>query len=326
MADRMAFAQWLDEDASHRWAFEELSEVWARLRILGDVAPLLREPKVALLPSARIADKPPPPAPTALVHGDWSTLVVAVLLCFGCIGHFLLSAPQQEFVTGVGESRDIELSDGSLLELNARTNMRVSIDAQQRRVELQDGEAIFHVAHEARPFVVETEFGTVRALGTSFGVEISGDTLEVAVIEGQVSVTTAGDQVPLTEYDASTGHQYGSAAALLSKGEWLQVTESQQEQQALGTEEFRKRLAWRNGVVVFEDRPLQSVVEEMRRYTRVSVHVADSALNTVRVSGEYHTDDIGQFLRQLAENYEIIVDDRYTDWILLRAAPRPEQK
>ena len=42
-ADRIAFARWLAEDSRHRWAFEELSEVWARLKTLADVEPLLRQ-------------------------------------------------------------------------------------------------------------------------------------------------------------------------------------------------------------------------------------------------------------------------------------------
>ncbi|MEM9305520.1 MAG: DUF4880 domain-containing protein, partial [Pseudomonadota bacterium] len=36
-ADRLAFARWLDEDTRHRAAFEELSEVWARLHTLTEI-------------------------------------------------------------------------------------------------------------------------------------------------------------------------------------------------------------------------------------------------------------------------------------------------
>ena len=51
-ADRIGFARWLDEDPTHRWALEELSEVWARLRTLSDIEPLLEQSKVVRLPSA----------------------------------------------------------------------------------------------------------------------------------------------------------------------------------------------------------------------------------------------------------------------------------
>ena len=43
-ADRVSFARWLSEDPMHRWAFEELSEVWARLRSLTDMQELADQP------------------------------------------------------------------------------------------------------------------------------------------------------------------------------------------------------------------------------------------------------------------------------------------
>ena len=211
MSDRVAFAQWLDEDPSHRWAFEELSEVWAKLRILNDVEPLLQQPNVVPFPSVNLSTIPRTDSRQQGPPSEWSTMVVALLVGIGSILHFALASPSDEFITGVGESRDVALSDGSMLELNTRTSMLVSIDEQQRRVELLDGEAVFHVAHDSRPFVVATEYGDVVALGTSFIVEINDGSLEVSVIEGQVSVTTNADQAPLIDYDATAGHQFSAA-------------------------------------------------------------------------------------------------------------------
>jgi transmembrane sensor len=319
MADRAAFAQWLDEDVSHRWAFEELSEVWAKLRTLNDVEPLLQQPDVVVFPRVTVAQISPSTVAKDNVRSDWSTLAVSVLIGIGALLNFSLSPPSEEFVTGVGESRDVNLSDGSVLELNSRTTMFVSIDDRRRHIELVDGEAVFHVAKGAPPFVVATELGDITALGTSFGVEISEGKLEVSVIEGQVSVTVAGERAPLIELDESAGFQFENEASLLGAGEVLEVTDSHQRQKFLGTEEFRKRLSWRNGVVVFEKQPLQVVIEEMRRYTSVSIHVADSELSDLRISGEYETDDVTQFLAQLQQSYPIVVDDQHAAWILLRA-------
>lgn len=317
--DRAAFAQWLDEDSCHRWAFEELSEVWAKLRTLNEVEPLLQHPDVVSFPGAAAARKSSHANRNESVRSDWSTLVVSALVCLGALVHFSLASPKEEFVTGVGESREVSLSDGSVLELNSRTTMLVSIDEQRRRIQLLDGEAVFHVAKGERPFVVETELGVVKALGTSFAVELNDGKLEVSVIEGRVSVLTLGEQAPLIDFDESAGFQFESEASTLGPGEWLEVTDSHQRQQLLGTEEFRKRLAWRNGVVVFEEQPLQAVIEEMRRYTNVYIHVADSELSDLRVSGEYKTGDVPRFLAQLQQDYRIVIDDRDSDWILLRA-------
>jgi transmembrane sensor len=319
VADRVAFARWLEEDPTHRWAFEELSEVWARLRTLSDVEPLLQSDNVVALasaaPSIEGASSDRPPA----TRRDWSAAAAVAIVALGIAIHFVLSPTAETFETDVGESRAVLLTDGSVLELNARTTMDVVIDDQQRHIRMQEGEAVFHVAEDPRPFLVATKLGTIAALGTTFGVEISNDVLEVSVIEGRVAVTAIDQPLPLTEYDSDVGVGFAPGAALLSSGEWLEVSGSNYRQQALGTEEFRKRLSWRNGVVIFENQPLHAVVQEMRRYMHVSIHVADSELSGMRISGRFETGNARAFLADLHEKYGIVIDDQNTDWILLRS-------
>lgn len=316
-ADRISFARWLDEDPTHRWAFEELSAVWARLRTLSDVEPLLQQEKVVPLSSASSSLAQIPAAPPA--QRDWSAIAAMAIVAVGIVAHLLLSPVSETITTAVGESREVVLADGSVLELNARTTMDITIDDQKRAVHLVEGEAVFHVAADARPFVVATEHGSIAALGTTFSVDVANDMLEVSVIEGRVAVTTSEQPLPLTEYDSDIGVRFAAEAALLGAGELLEVSGSNQKQRWLGTEEFRKRLSWRNGVVEFENQPLHAVVEEMRRYMHVSIHVADSELSGIRISGRFETGDHRGFLTQLNETYNIIVDDRNADWILLRS-------
>lgn len=318
-ADRIGLARWLDEDPVHRWAFEELSEVWARLRTLSDIEPLLEQDKVVRLPSATpsvpCADKSSLPEQ----RRDWSAAAAIAIVALGVAAHFALIPASETFTTDAGQTRSIVLTDGSMLEMNSRTTMEIVIDDQKREVRLTNGEAVFHVADDRRPFVVVTELGSIAALGTTFNVDVSNDVLEVSVIEGKVAVTASDAPLPLTEYDNDIGVRFASEAALMSEGEWLEVTGSNYKQQLLGTEEFRKRLSWRNGVVVFENQPLQKVVQEMRRYTHVSIHVADSELSSLRISGRFKTANAREFLAQLNEKYSIIVDDQNADWILLRS-------
>ena len=83
-ADRLSFARWLDEDPRHCWAFQELSEVWAQLRTLSDVRPLMDQPVVHRLPVAR-----PAAAPSAAVNFSasaanarfWSSLSMCRNIC-----------------------------------------------------------------------------------------------------------------------------------------------------------------------------------------------------------------------------------------------------
>jgi transmembrane sensor len=319
-ADRIAFARWLAEDSRHRWAFEELSEVWARLKTLADVEPLLRQDKVVRLPTS--ISRGGAAADASAPGHDWSAIAAMVIVALGVVSHFLFSTPVESFATAAGESRVVVLNDGSMMELNARTSMDVVIDGQRREVRLTDGEAVFHVAKDNRPFVVSTGVGSVAALGTTFNVEVGDGVLEVAVIEGRVAVTASSGGLPLTEYDSDGRVDFARQSTTLDAGDWLEVSGAGVRQQQVGTEEFRKRLSWRYGIVEFDNEPLQAVIEEMRRYTHVSIHVADSSLSGLRVTGRFETGNVTDFLTQLTEKYSVVVDNRQDNWILLRDPDR----
>jgi transmembrane sensor len=319
IADRISFARWLDEDPTHRWAFEELSEVWARLKTLSDIEPLLQADNVVTLASAAPTVENTAYKKSPAPRRDWSAGIAMAIVALGIAAHFVLSPTVETFETDIGESRALLLTDGSVLELNARTEMDVVIDDQKRHIRLQQGEAVFHVAEDPRPFVVVTDLGSITALGTRFGVDLSGNVLEVSVIEGTVAVATRDQPAPLTEYDNDIGVTFAPGTALLDAGEWLEVSGSSYRRKSLGTEEFRKRLSWRKGVVIFEDQPLHAVVEQMRRYMHVSIHVADSELSGMRISGRFETGDARAFLEKLGAKYGILIDDQNANWILLRS-------
>ena len=316
-ADRLSFARWLDEDPRHRRAFQELSEVWARLRTLADVKPLLEQPMVHRLPAAR------PPRPAAAVAADhrrdWSALAASILVALGFVLHLALGVPTERFSTGTGEVRDVTLADGSTVELNARTTMDVEMDQEGRRVRLSTGDAVFHVAKGTRPFVVSTDQGSVAALGTSFAVEQEDGGMEVSVLEGRVAVTAAAAGLPLTEYDGKVDFTPRSDAATLDAGQRLDLTAEHRRAETIRPEELSRELAWRGGFVVYDDQPLRAVVGDMRRYSKVNIHLADDRLNDVRVSGRFAIGDVSGLLAQLSDQDGIFVDRAGPRWVVLRS-------
>jgi len=96
-----------------------------------------------------------------------------------------------EYQTAFGKTEQIELLDGSRITLNANSHLRFAenfADQEQRKVWL-DGEAFFEVEHlNKQPFIVHTDKGEVRVLGTSFNVAQRKESFEVALIEGKVQV------------------------------------------------------------------------------------------------------------------------------------------
>lgn len=82
-----------------------------------------------------------------------------------------LYAERNTYGTGIGEQRSITLSDGSIIELNAHSKVRVAFHDRERDLELLEGQALFRVAkNRNRPFVVHAGGTSVRAVGTQFDV------------------------------------------------------------------------------------------------------------------------------------------------------------
>ena len=321
-ADRLSFARWLDEDSQHRWAFQELSEVWARLRTLADVKPLLDQPMVRRLPVSR----PSPPVAEAAQgsrQGDWSALAASALVVLGVLLHMAMGTPTERFSTGTGELRDVTLADGSRVELNARTTMDVEIDREARRVRLASGDAVFHVARSARPFVVSTDRGSVAALGTSFAVEQEDGGMEVSVLEGRVSVTAAAAELPLTEYDGKVDFGQRTDTTVLDPGQRLDLSAEHRRQETVAPEELSRELAWRDGYVVYDQEPLRAVVGDMRRYAKVNIHVADERLQDIRISGRFPIGDVSGLLAQLSDQDGVFVDQAGPRWVVLRSRVNP---
>jgi transmembrane sensor len=110
---------------------------------------------------------------------------------------------REEYVAGTQAGHRIVLSDGSAVELNAGSRVRLSSGfrswfgqpAAERLVTLE-GEAFFTVARDGRPFRVRTADAMVEVLGTRFGVrQFAEDGVGTVVIveEGRVRVA-AGER------------------------------------------------------------------------------------------------------------------------------------
>jgi transmembrane sensor len=315
-ADRARFAQWLSADPLHHGAFGELSEVWARLRILSDVPVLVEHPNVVPFPVA--------PRERAVTNelapksSEWSTLAASLLIIVGCVLHFSLRTPSDIHVTGVGEVQALSLEDGSRVELNARSSIQIQIDDKRREIRLSDGEAVFQVQTDPRPFIVRTDIATVSAVGTQFSVRADSSLVEVSVIEGLVSVAAANAGTALTEYEGDLLVRFSDEIALLGAGQRIELTRESQRYEIVAEKELDDELSWRNGEVVFTDTPLIAALAEMRRYQRLSIIVGDPVLNSLRVSGRFPTDDAAPFLLALREQHNVIAETDDNRYIVLR--------
>jgi transmembrane sensor len=165
----------------------------------------------------------------------------------------------QVFTTAIGEQRTIRLEDGSVLQLNTDSRVRVQFSDDGRDLALLKGEALFKVAHgAARPFRVRAGDSLIQALGTQFNVYRKPGGVAVAVLEGKVAVSAR---------DKRAAYESGEAqATVLAAGETATVTAGTVIREHL--DEAAHAAAWRQRRLVFRIDPLSEVIAEFNRYNR----------------------------------------------------------
>jgi transmembrane sensor len=244
------------------------------------------------------------------IHMRWAAaavIVVAIGLAFAAV--YLQVRPVQ-YETAVSEQRDVLLADGSRVTLNTNTALTVRYAAASRRVELERGEAIFAVKHDAaRPFEVVAGQTVTRALGTEFNVDLRSDRIRVSVIEGVVRVSAAAD-------DGTS--KVRPLVPALTKGRSAEFRDDDN-RIVEATADLKRIQAWRARRLEFSDTPLPEALEEFNRYSTAHVVIGTADLNAVRVSGVFRIGDTEGFLFSLREALGVQTLATQEEIVLLRA-------
>ena len=186
--------------------------------------------------------------------------------------------------TGVGESRNVVLADGTLLWLNTDTAVDERFDGELRLLMLHKGEVLIETRPDTqqppRPFVVQSRHGGMRALGTRFAVRQFDGHTQVGVSQGRVEITPFDRDSPRRVIDA--GQEVRFSQGDISAPSALPAT----------------RQAWTQGMLVAEDMPLEQFLAELARYRRGHLG-CDPAIAGLRVVGGFPVRDTGQALAML---------------------------
>ncbi len=304
-AERRKFDHWLRLSPQHLSAYVELAAIWdegpgldAERRY--DTATLIAD---ALADRSNVTElaRPSPARPASRVSTRvrWLAASIAIFALGLASVAYLYMFRDPLYATHVGEQRSIALPDGSTMELNSRTKVRVHYSDHERGLELIEGQALFRVAKDAsRPFVVTSDGTRVRAVGTQFDVNKKREGTVVTVVEGRVSVQT---NVPDARIDPLSVEVEAAMPQMLVAGDQITVTESAA--QPIQRPDVARAIAWTQRQLVFDGATLTEVAEEFNRYNQRQLVLQDPALYDFHISGVFASTDPGallQFLRERA--------------------------
>ena len=313
------FAQWLRADLRHAATVARLEQT---LGLLGELPAFRSEINTAFDRAALVVAFPPAtteqptlaPAPRRWSRTfAWAGLAAA--LAFGSfLGWHALRPPATiHYTTTVAGYERARLDDGSTLELNAASAVRVQFTAAERHVKLESGEAHFAVAHDtARPFIVSAGGIAVRAVGTAFNVRYTdAGAIEVTVTEGKVRVGQSGPASSSAE-----------SAPLVSAGQRIVLPQHAPPPsvEQVDPAALRAALAWQSRLADFAEAPLADVIARFNARSRIQLFLADETLADRHIGGTFALDEAEAFVRLLERDGEIIGERRGETEIHLRRA------
>lgn len=282
---RQAWRAWLEAHPAH-------ARAWARVEKLQcQLGALPREVALPTLVGVR-----------ARRRAVLKTL--ALLLAAGGLGWSAREPVRDwsaQYRTGWGERRQLDLADGSRLELNTASAVDVAFGPDLRQVLLRRGEIFIETAADpsGRPFVVHLPEGSIRALGTRFGVRSEDGRARVAVLEHAVEVRP-GHGLPVR---VEAGQALGFAAGGSDTPTPLAPGED----------------AWRRGMLSVVDERLEDVLAELARYRTGYLH-CDPAVADLRLSGAFSLDDTDLALENLADSLPVRLRYLTRYWVSIEPA------
>jgi len=307
---RAALRECMSRSPQHDAAIRRLSGLWGELNILTELAvppPVITRSSVQQRIPAR-----------AVIFAGLCALAVAAAALYGYRQSTATRVRSQVlYSTRIGEQKRLTLGDRSHVLLNTDSRLQVDYSAALREVHLLQGEAYFDVAHDAnRPFVVYAGDNAVRAVGTAFTVKMKKHDIEVVVTEGTVELSTVGKpDAPASK----TLLQPATPLARIKAGQKAAIDESIESIQPIATRELEQELSWRTGVLSFSGDPLQHVVEEVSRYSSVTIVISDPRLRDVRIGGRFKVGDTNAMLEALQTTFGVKVERVGQDTVYLSA-------
>jgi transmembrane sensor len=309
--ERARLGEWLAADTRHRAAYVRMQAAWRRAGQFRRMRPLDGTVNADLLsdiilPSLQGADRAPasphssPDRSRPRLKAALAAAVVAALAIGLTVWLVTGRVDGERYGTDYGGFERITLRDGSTVNMNTDSRIRVNLTDVRREVRLERGEALFIVAPDAtRPFEVVAAGTRVRALGTAFSVRIrSSGKVDVLVTAGVVAI------------DPPTGRNGSDASprtvpARLEAGESASVGTEPMEVRRLTSQTVSRKLGWMEGRVWFDQDTLSTAVAEFNRYNHRKLVIADPAIASVHVGGGFEATDPESFVSALERVFGI---------------------
>ncbi|WP_308845447.1 FecR family protein, partial [Oxalicibacterium faecigallinarum] len=260
--ERANFENWLSADSRHAAAWANVSRIFSNVQSLNATAA-----------DKALRSKPVSSSRRKVLFG------IGLVAGTGILSYTASKSSQWQVIsadyrTATGERQAMSLPDGTQIVINTASAVNVEFSPLERRIVVLRGEILVTTASDnastSRPFIVETDAGDIRAIGTRFSVrkfeDVIEDDVSVHVFEGAVEV----------------GPRNSGSKALVHAGQQIKFSRD-------GTNQLQSTddiaAAWSDGKLIAERMRLADFLSELSRYrpgiVRCNHEVADILVSGV---------------------------------------------
>lgn len=297
--ERAAFEVWLASSAEHPVRYSQAQHIHMLTRELAGDELLMAE--------VRRARRANPMLNRPLVR--WASIGLAATLAVALAVPAWLKRTAddhvqiQRYVAAVGEQRKIRLSDGTFVVLDTQSEITTRFDSDERRIQLVQGQAQFIAGQDQRPLTIYSDEVQIRDIGTTFQVRNVERQISVVLISGAVSIKNKKSPSIASDTMLRPGQKLtfdnSSGAPTISNVDISQVD------------------AWTEGALYVQEQRLDLVLNEINRYSKRKIRLANPADGEILISGKYKATDQDALLRSLSAGWALHVQSGTANEVIL---------
>jgi len=322
--------KWLEQDKSNKRLFDEISDLWVTTRATSANPGFnAREGFSKFREKIKATDNKKDNKIKTVWLKTIARYAAVILIAFSAGGAIFWFSGRNSTNTAVqsinklvvplGSKAWFSLSDGTVVTLNAGSTLNVSKDyGINNRIVRLDGEGYFNIAKDKNnPFVVQTPFLNIRALGTEFNIKAysSDRTIETTLVSGslqiepvkeinQGQITVLKPNQKLTFYKADSSFTTGSEKKekeLIARPESVNKIRTVPAAR-LVTEDVNVDpvTSWKENRWIFEQQSLSQIAVDLERKFDVQIIFNSERLKSYRFTGTILAEPIEQVLLALS--------------------------
>lgn len=236
-----------------------------------------------------------------IAFGIAASIALIALVSQGALKYYKNTVAEKYAATEILSGNEIQkvlLSDGSIVWLKPGSSLTYpkNFRGKGKRIVSLQGEALFEVGkNPAQPFLVYSGDLTTTVLGTSFNIKTTGEQIEVLVLTGKVSLTSATDKQGIVVLPDEKAVYNGMKKQLVK----VETTVEEPVAIVSGTEYSMD----------FDDTRLSEIISRIEGKFNVTVTMTDLSLGNCMITGDYTDQSLRKTLdiitKTLTAEYEI---------------------